>query len=251
MATISNTLFIGKVLIKLETVDSTNDYSKRLLSNSKPVEGTAIIAYQQHQGRGQYGNEWLSEPGSNLTFSIILYPSFLHANQQFGLTQAVALGIVDTLQDILDESIFIKWPNDIYCKGKKIAGILIENTLIGNQVGDSIIGIGLNVNQQDFSKLPQASSLSILAGKKMDIDILLQALLTQLEKRYLQLRSGQVVILDNDYKENLYRLNEKHWYKAAGEPFEGTIVGYDSYGRLLVQKDNVVLAFSNKEIEFL
>ena len=150
-----NTRFVGHRLVKLIKVDSTSSYLKTLLSNFEPlVQGTVIMADEQYAGRGQNNNKWLSQRGKNLTFSIYLVPHFLAAHQQFKLNQAITLGITDSLTKLLGNSCKIKWPNDIYFKEDKIGGVLIENTVRGNKISESVIGIGLNVNQTVFISLP-------------------------------------------------------------------------------------------------
>src|SRR6476659_5800909 len=144
-------LFVGQSLVKLHEVDSTNDYLKNLLSNSKPlIEGTVIMAEYQTAGRGQKGNVWKSEKGANLTFSILLRPSFFNVNQQFQFNKAVSLGISDVLIEILGKEAKIKWPNDVYFNNQKLGGILIENTIKGNFLKESIVGIGLNANKNQL-----------------------------------------------------------------------------------------------------
>ena len=251
MATFDNNLFIGKVLTTLEVVDSTNNYAKGLLSKSKPLDGTAIIAYAQSHGRGQIGNTWFSEPGKNLTLSIILYPHFLKASEQFTLTQAVALAIADSVGKILYKPVKIKWPNDIYCMEKKLAGILVENTIAGQNLTDSVVGIGLNVNQTNFNGLLTATSLQSLMGMELRLEEVRDHLFAHLEKRYLQMKNGHRDILNNDYHAALYRRNEWHTYKGATGNFEGKIVGVNGYGQLQVETASGVKTFNNKEIEWV
>jgi len=154
-----NNLFIGKVYIKLNEVNSTNEYAKVLLSKNKPSEGTVIFAHYQTNGKGQFGKTWKSEKGKNLTFSIILYPNFLEAKRAYSLNQAVSLGLKDCIES-QKIPVSIKWPNDIYYHDKKLGGLLIENGLVGENINYSIIGIGLNVNQTTFSQeIPNPTSL--------------------------------------------------------------------------------------------
>ena len=153
-------------IIRLDNVDSTNTYLSGIASNSP--HGTCVLADRQSAGRGQRGNTWESEPGKNLTFSVLLRPDGLHASQQFRISQAVSLAITDTLDGFLPEGIEakVKWPNDIYVGNRKICGILIENTLCGAAIQHSIIGIGLNINQRDFlSDAPNPVSLYQLTRK--------------------------------------------------------------------------------------
>ena len=251
MVTFENTLFVGKVLISLETVDSTNNYAKDLLSKSKPLEGTAIIAHTQHQGRGQIGNTWFSEPGKNLTLSIILYPAFLKAADQFGLTQAIALGICDLGRSLLHRPVHIKWPNDIYCEGKKLAGILVENSVAGPNLTDSVVGIGLNVNQTNFEGLGNATSMNLLGGREFELKLTCEALFASLEKRYLQLKNGHRDVLNMDYLRLLYRRKEWHSYKTGKGTIQGRILGVNDHGQLEMETKEGIRYFNNKEVEFV
>ncbi len=162
------TLFIGQHIIELDSVDSTNSYLKNLLSNSKPLpDGTVIMADHQYAGRGQSNNEWQTEYGKNLTFSIYLKPNFLTLNHQFNLNKAISLGINDCLRTIIGEGCKIKWPNDIYYENQKLGGVLIENITSGSNIKASIIGISLNVNQITFSEnLNNATSISKILQKR-------------------------------------------------------------------------------------
>src|SRR5687768_14177982 len=137
------TLFIGKNVIELDSIDSTNSYSKELIIKEKPIEGTIITAREQLSGRGQMGNSWNAEAGKNLTLSIILYPDFLDADKQFYLNIAVCLAVKDFCESVLGDEIKIKWPNDVYHRDKKLGGILIENTIKGSQIASAVVGIGI------------------------------------------------------------------------------------------------------------
>ena len=183
-----DTLFTGQNIIEIASVDSTNNYIKNLLTTERPSEGTIVLAHTQSAGRGQMGNIWASEPGKNLTVSYVFYPSFLEATKQFYLNMAVALAVKDCCELLLDDEVRIKWPNDIYYCDKKIAGILIENSISGSNLTSSIVGIGLNVNQAEFHpSLPNPSSLKLIKGKNFVVLDVLNQLSHFLEKYYLQL----------------------------------------------------------------
>ena len=248
------TLFVGHSLVKLNEVDSTNTYLKNLLSNSKPlIEGTVIMADYQTAGRGQKDNIWESEKGANLTFSVLLRPSFLNINQQFQLNKAISLGVSDVLKEILGELSKIKWPNDIYFKDKKIGGILIENTIKGSFLKESIVGIGLNVNQKEFGlNVNRATSLSKILHQDYDLNKLLSQLCSSIESRYLQLKAGKNQLLDKNYLDRLFRLNESHQYEIDNKNFKGIIVGVTSTGRLILQlSDGKQIYLDLKEVKFI
>lgn len=252
LSTFSNTLFIGKVLLQLNKIDSTNSHAVKLLSKSKPSEGTVISAWNQERGRGQIGRGWQSEPGKNLTFSIILYPTFLQANQQFLISQAVALGIYDALSNLVPD-LKVKWPNDIYCGNKKLGGILIQNILFGTNIQSSIIGIGLNINQINFNKdLPNPVSLAIATQQEFDLSEILEKLCEKIESRYLQIRAGNYNLIRKHYLENLYRLQESALYQnEQGETFSGTIVGVSETGKLNIHHKKGEEFFDVREVKFL
>lgn len=247
------TLFIGQQIISLKTVDSTNTYAKELLANFKPVpEGTAIMAEDQRQGRGQAGSSWYSEPGMNLTFSLALYPVFLAPDRQFLLSKVISLALADFLQSETNADIKIKWPNDIFINGLKSAGILIENTLRKNLISHSIVGIGININQTDFGMLP-AVSLKSLTGLTYDLKHCFSKLCGRIEARYLQLRAGNTSKLDAEYLERLYQYRELHTYKTASGFLRGEICGVSPEGRLQlwIRPDEIPHEFNFKEIAFI
>jgi BirA family biotin operon repressor/biotin-[acetyl-CoA-carboxylase] ligase len=246
-------LFVGQNLITIQHADSTNNLLKDLTSKSKPVpEGTVIMAETQYAGRGQQQNRWHSEPGKNLTFSLLLKPSFLPVSLQFDLTRAVSLGIIDALAPLLVENLKIKWPNDIYYGDKKLGGILIENALQGSRIKNSVIGIGLNINQEIFPlEVPNAISLKQILQRDYDLNSILSEICKNIEAAYLSLRSGRYEAVRNAYRENLFRLNEEKNYRSAGQIFEGRITGVTDEGLLLVNVDGSEKKYNLKEIEFL
>ncbi len=253
------TLFIGKNVISLDSVDSTNRYAKDLLATKKPIEGTLVSAFDQTQGRGQLGNIWQAKAGENITVSYILYPDFLLPNEQFYLNMAVSLAVREFCERFCKNS-FVKWPNDIISGSKKLAGILIENSLTFSAIQSSIIGIGVNINQENFGEnLQRATSFSLQNnGQKFGIAELLPHLSAALEKYYFLLRQKEFSHLKALYLEALWRYNEKSFFKRNGELFEGTIYDITQEGKLCIQVDekNEVTEhsrseqFSFKEIEF-
>ena len=247
-------LFVGQNLLTLTEVDSTNNFLRNLLSNSKPLpEGTVIMAENQYAGRGQQQNGWQAEPGKNLTFSILLNPAFLPVTSQFDLTRAISLGVYDALKPILSEKLKIKWPNDIYYDGRKLGGMLIENIVQGGQIKYSIIGIGLNINQEAFPpNLPNAVSVKQILHADYDLKALLSEICSHVEAWYLNLRAGKVSFVRETYLSRLYWLNEKKDFKTQGNLFTGAIKGVRDNGVLVVQNNNgEELEFSLKEIEFV
>jgi BirA family biotin operon repressor/biotin-[acetyl-CoA-carboxylase] ligase len=250
----TNTLFIGKVYHTFDRLESTNDYARDLLAKSKPPEGIAIRAVSQSAGRGQYGSRWLSEPGKNLTISIILYPGWLSVSAQFRLNELVALAVRDTVATLLPEQsdIKVKWPNDIWIGSKKVGGILIQNALKGALLDSSIVGIGLNVNQKTFTgEAPNASSLALASGQYFEIDPLAHQLFEHLEQRYLQLKSGREAALRLAYHQQLLGLGEnRKFLRPDGSLFVGSIQGVTDDGRLVIRTDQGDESFGMKALAF-
>jgi len=247
-------LFIGNSIITLENIDSTNNYAAELLKNTSTVEGTVVFAHEQFAGKGQRGNTWQSEKGKNLTFSILLFPKHIAADEQFLLNKAIALGIYDFLKNELEEqtAIKIKWPNDILVDNKKIAGILIENSLRNNTIQSSIVGIGFNLNQVFFENIPQAISLQQFTKKSYEVMDTLKTLCQFMEYRYLQLKTKYLQKINGDYLEALYRLNESHHFLFKNEIIKATIRGVSREGKLMLEKSDLKQLECNfKEVSFV
>ena len=192
-------------IIKIKETDSTNRWLKEQSEKQSLDEGTTVIAEYQMEGKGQRGNHWESEAGKNITCSLLLYPDFLPIHQNFLLSEVVALGVKDAVEQYI-RPIDIKWPNDIYYQNRKIAGILIENELTGQIIGKSIIGIGLNVNQEQFSDAaPNAVSMKQISGEEIDIDILLAKMINAILFRYNILKTGDTESITSAYHNSLYR----------------------------------------------
>ena len=246
-------LFVGQNLITIKQVDSTNNFLKDSLSNSKPLtEGTVIMAESQYAGRGQQQNRWHSEAGKNLTFSILLRPAFLPLPQQFDLTRAISLGIINALEPLLGDKLKIKWPNDIYYGDYKLGGILIENLVQGGQIKNSVIGIGLNINQDNFPlEVPNAVSLKQILHRHYDLKLLLSEICKNIEAAYLSLKAGRFDAVRKNYLDRLYWLKEDKMFKANGVIVKGRIEDVRDNGLLIVSSDSGSSEFNQKEIEFL
>jgi BirA family biotin operon repressor/biotin-[acetyl-CoA-carboxylase] ligase len=250
----SNTLFIGKVVFCLNSVDSTNKYAQDIISKTNPIEGTVIRAEEQFAGRGQFGSVWKSTPGENITISIILCPKFLLVKHQFYLNAAIALGVYDFINEIvLADNVSIKWPNDIYIGEKKVAGLLIENILRGAYLDKTVVGIGINVNQTEFdASLPNPTSISLECQKKFSIDEILFQLYACLERQYLRLQKGSFSEITQDYQKCLFGMNIQRKYKLSdGSQIDAEIVGVEENGRLLVKHNETIRSFDLKEISVL
>lgn len=244
-------LIIGKNIIQLEKVQSTNDYTLKLLTKSSPEEGTIVLANNQTMGKGQAGNGWESQAGKNLTMSIILKPSFLEPSKQFYISKIIALTMYDFLNDIL-ENVSIKWPNDIYVNNDKIAGILIENSLIGSKFEYSVVGIGVNINQKEFSpELMNPTSLVRETGNIYDLSKLLNNLIKYLNIYYQLLHNGKYTEINRKYLSHIYRFREIHFFKAQKDIIKGRITDIKESGQLeITSVSGEIFYFWFKEIEF-
>lgn len=245
-----NTLFVGRTTIDLDATDSTNNHALNVLKSHFMPEGTVVIAYEQFAGRGERHNTWLSEPGENLTLSVVLYPTFLPAVHQFRLNKAISLAIADYLSAYVDD-VKIKWPNDIMIKDKKVAGILIESQLKGSYLSQSIIGIGLNINQREFPGLPNATSLWRENGEHRNRMLELKSLCGFIEQRYLRLKSGRNELLRKEYVERLYKVDQWLDFEDIDGVFHGRLINVEPSGRLLVErKGGEIRSYAHKEIKF-
>lgn len=229
---------------------STNSVAQELLNKNEATEGCVILTDEQTGGRGQRGNSWEAQPGQNITLSVIFRPVFLPAAGQFFLNMAVSLAVTDLLNTLLPPGTQVKWPNDIYFEDQKLGGILIENSILGSNLQTSIIGIGLNVNQQYFSN-PNAVSLKLISGQHFDLAYLTKKLLEALEKRYLQLQKNSFKALQQEYWQHLLGLNEYRFFEVNGQAVTGKITGTDDFGRLAVEINEQIRYFDLKEIKFL
>lgn len=246
-----NTLFTGQEFQYLPTCHSTNRVAMEILSSGAASNGMVVITANQTAGQGQYGNSWEAEPGANLTFSVIYRFLNLPVSDQFYLTIVTSLAVYQTLTTYLTKKVNIKWPNDLYCNDRKICGILIQSIIKGKIIDGVVVGIGLNVNQTDFMT-PGAISMKQASGESIDLEMLLKALLENLEVFFVDLQSGKKETLKDLYLQKLYFLNEKRRFfsEIRGE-FEGIIRGVDQSGCLEVERGGSTDFYNLKEIKFL
>lgn len=241
-------------IIHLDSVDSTNSY----LMAYKPGDGekiTVVIADEQTAGRGQGSNHWESEPGKNLTFSILVHPSMVPLARQFLLSETGALAIYDVLGDILGkDDVRMKWPNDIYWKDKKLSGTLIETRVGGSHVKDCVFGVGINVNQKKFlSDAPNPVSMYQILGHETDLNQLLTKLLESFKKYYSALENGEYAAISELYHAGLYHAHGFHKYLDVKENkiFEAALVEVEDSGRLILRdKEGTISSYYFKEIVF-
>jgi BirA family biotin operon repressor/biotin-[acetyl-CoA-carboxylase] ligase len=245
-------MIIGSKILFVKRLPSTNTYAASLLKDKELSEGTVIYTNHQSSGRGQDGNKWESEDSKNLLISIVLFPSMIVPAEQFLISMAISLGICDFI-DRYTSSVSIKWPNDIYVNNDKIAGILIENSIMGNVIEHTIAGIGININQVMFlSDAPNPVSLSNLTAKEYNLSECLNQLVSDLEKSYKSLISGDPAMIKAHYLSRLYRNGQWFKYQDLKGIFTGRIVNVSDTGRLQVEReDGIIDEYAFKEIDFI
>jgi BirA family biotin operon repressor/biotin-[acetyl-CoA-carboxylase] ligase len=234
-------------LIELESVDSTNNYAMARIHEGMAFDGLAYIARHQWAGKGQRGKKWLSEPGQNLSLSLVIEPRELILSQQFLFSAAVTLGILDFVQGLKKGKWHVKWPNDIYWRDRKAAGVLIESIIKGEIWQFSVVGIGINLNQEIFpEKLPNAISLKNITGKNYEPVVLAKELILLIQNRITILRKKPNRILNN-FNRSLYKKNSSIKFKKGSDIIEAILIGVDSSGFLLTDKGS----FNAGEISFV
>ncbi|MDZ4758367.1 MAG: biotin--[acetyl-CoA-carboxylase] ligase [Bacteroidota bacterium] len=242
---------VGHEQVFLQETDSTNHQLQMLLKSGPVKEGFTVSTAYQNGGRGQMGKQWHSLPGQNILMSFVLYPTFIRAEEQFYLSMAMSLGVYDFLAELI-EGVSIKWPNDIMVNGQKICGMLIQNTLSGDSIASSVIGIGINVNQSQFEpELSHATSLKILTAKEYNLTACQLRLTDSIDERYKQLRARKFEALKADYLKHLFGMKEPHSFLIETQCVKGIIKGIDEYGCLLVEIEGNVLKFKNGEIGYI
>ncbi len=228
-------------IIHIEETDSTNRWLK------ENGEGTmVVVADYQTAGKGCGTNSWESERGKNLTFSMLIHPTDIPASQQFRITEVVSVALCEVLEQYIGD-VSIKWPNDIYMGDKKICGVLIENRLQGNVIVDSIIGIGLNVNQTEFvSDAPNPVSLRQLLGREIDREALLHDFL----ETFAAVSSSETTY--SAYRNKLFRMGKQAVFSDETGRFEGTIQDVETDGRLLIKDlSGQARRYAFKEVQFV
>jgi BirA family biotin operon repressor/biotin-[acetyl-CoA-carboxylase] ligase len=246
-------MIIGSEIIFHDELTSTNSEASLLLRKSKDIrEGTVIYTEFQSAGRGQPGTIWESQKGKNLLFSIILYPSSVIPEEQFLISMAISLGICDFIDRYFKGS-KIKWPNDIYINDDKIAGILIENSILGEGIENSVAGIGFNLNQESFpGNITNPVSLKNVTDTDYDINICLRQILADIDRRYKILLYDERERLVCEYNSRIYRLQRWNTYKTDDRVFTGRIKDVAFSGKLRVEeKDGSFNYYSFKEIEYI
>ncbi|KAA5824115.1 biotin--[acetyl-CoA-carboxylase] ligase [Algibacter amylolyticus] len=240
-------------IVKLNAIDSTNNYLKALGGTEFIDDYTVVTAKNQTEGKGQRGSVWSSEASKNLMFSVFKDLSDMPLEHPFYVSMITSLALLKTLKSFEIPKLSVKWPNDILSADKKICGVLIENVIKKNKINASIIGIGLNVNQTTFENLPKASSLKRITDKTFDVDEILKVMISNLKSYFLILKDEKYESIKEEYEAQLFRKNKPSTFKnAEGLMFSGFIKSVSDAGYLQVLlEDDVLKAFDLKEITLL
>ncbi|HYM92731.1 MAG TPA: biotin--[acetyl-CoA-carboxylase] ligase [Chitinophagaceae bacterium] len=247
---------IGIPFVELQSVDSTNNYARRLINEGLAENGMAIFAHEQIAGKGQRDKTWTTEKGTNIILSIIAKPAPLQVSQQFELNACIAVAVHDFFSKYAGDQTKIKWPNDLYWQDRKAGGILIENIITSHSsvAGTwhwAIIGIGININQTSFlPKLKNPVSLKQITGKSFDPVLLAKDLCVSLDKYFQQLSLNGFGKIYSYYLDHIYKRKEKVKMKKGNKIFEAVIKGVSSSGKLIVQH-SIDEEFDFGEIEWI
>jgi len=240
-------------IIKLNAIDSTNSYLINLGKKERLTNPTIVVSEKQLKGRGQLGATWQSKPSQSLTFSIFKRFEGIPANHLSSITFAVSIAVYKALNRMLIPQLKIKWPNDIMSHSKKLAGILIENQVKQSEIVSTVIGIGINVNEENFENLPQATSILLSTGRKHLLDEVLQTVYETIFKELNRVEQGDFQNLKSEYEKTLFRKNIVSVFEdTPGNRFNGKIKGVSEEGELLIEnEDEIITSYQLKEIKYL
>jgi BirA family transcriptional regulator, biotin operon repressor / biotin---[acetyl-CoA-carboxylase] ligase len=248
-----NTILITVKIIKLDAIDSTNDYLKAWNKKIDLDDQLLVVAKDQTKGRGHVGSKWHAEIGKSLNFSILRRFNKLAIAHQFAINCAVSLGIKKGLEKNGIRNVRIKWPNDILADDKKLCGILIENQLQAGNIGSSIIGVGVNVNNRNFPNLPQASSMFLIKNKVFDLDRVLLVVSDSISSELERVENRDFEDLKSEYEQHLFRKDIISVFEnSKNERFNGIIKGISRTGKLCLEMENESLMYFNlKDLQLL
>lgn len=241
---------IGNRIIQLHEVDSTNNYAAKLLSEGKLTHGTVILAEYQTAGKGQRGNSWLTTGVKQFTGTYYVKTEFLSVEHLCFLNMSIALAVRETLNQLIEPTCLIKWPNDLFVNDQKMAGILIESNWKNGKVEGALVGIGININPVFHVK--HAISLKDLLGKEVNTFVILELLSVALQNYFMLLRAGDFEQIKLNFESHLWKKNQTISMidNACMTEFEGVIRGVDSIGNILIERAGETIAYHNQEIDF-
>jgi BirA family transcriptional regulator, biotin operon repressor / biotin---[acetyl-CoA-carboxylase] ligase len=241
---------LGWKIIKVGEVQSTNKTAQDMLKNTTAGHGMVICADYQRNGKGQYGSTWESPKGENLLCSLIITHEDYPVGRHFDISKAITIALCNYVRRYVGNT-YIKWPNDIICNGRKICGVLIENTILGMYVQSSVIGIGLNVNQKAFDPAFHATSLACETDKTCDVSEVLDGVMSKADETYRLLVLGNTASIESEYLSMLYGLGEWLDFSDSLGEFRGRVKGIAPLGELLVEKpDGTIVPYGFKTIRF-
>lgn len=242
------TSFVGKKQMYLPYCHSTNDIASEIGHKGGFENGTIVFTDFQTAGRGQRGTVWQGDTGKNLMMSLLVDSSFLEVGKQFDLGICMAVSAIEALKRLGVENATIKWPNDVLLGTKKIAGILVENSIKGNKLHFSVLGIGINISQMEFIH-PQATSLHKEGYSLINRNLLAETLCEEFETNFINLQNG--ISLEKKYLDNLLGLKKEQLFNIDDQLVIGKIRGIDNQGQLLLESNHPKKAFGIKEISFV
>jgi BirA family biotin operon repressor/biotin-[acetyl-CoA-carboxylase] ligase len=239
-------------LIHLSETESTNRFLQTVSETEELPSGSVVLADYQTAGRGQTGNSWESEAGQNLTFSVLFRPVDAPANRPFVISEMASLCVKYTLDRYLPD-VSVKWPNDLYCKDRKITGILIENTILRSRVSRSIIGIGINVNQTKFgADMPNPVSMAQVTGAVHDRMAVLEDFRQIFAAQSGRLNHKHYDAIHDDYLNAVYHRDGYYRYAEGKEVFEAKIYDIEPDGHLILERANGLRSrYAFKEVAYV
>ena len=224
---------IGEPFIEIATIESTNNYAMAQAQNHAATHGTAWFAHMQTNGRGQRGKAWETEAGKNLILSILLDTSTFDLGRPFVLSTAVAVATYQLFSEYAGDEASIKWPNDIYWRDRKAAGILIDNLIRGNKWQWSVAGIGMNVNQSVFERLGiKAVSLKQITGLSHDPVTLARQLCAKVQTQYQLIASGKFAEVLDSYNAALFQKHAAVRFKKDSRVFTAVVERVNEWNQL-------------------
>jgi BirA family biotin operon repressor/biotin-[acetyl-CoA-carboxylase] ligase len=235
-----------------QIVDSTNTTAKNCFDENKAREGSIIYCSKQQKGKGRGSNAWYSRENESLCFSVILEPAFLEASNYYQLHKLTCISLIESIESYIPEKkLQIKWPNDIYFDNKKLGGILISNNIKGSTISLSIIGVGLNINQEKFpEELINPISLKEICGKKYSTDKILKKIGTQFFSNYSKF-SKDLNSFDSAYQQRLYKLGEKSRFIINNKECTAVVRGVNEEGKILLEHAAKIKAYAKDEVKML
>jgi BirA family biotin operon repressor/biotin-[acetyl-CoA-carboxylase] ligase len=239
-------------LIKLDAIDSTNEFLKGLSNKQEVQNFTVVSAETQLNGKGQMGAKWDSDSGKNLIMSVLVSDFLFEIEDVFNLNVVVSLAVINVLEACGIPELSIKWPNDIMSANKKIGGILIENSIKGDGTITSVVGLGLNINQIQFDNLPRASSLAVICNSNFDKDEILFQIVSKFEE-LIPIYNDNATSIWEEYSKKLFKIGVPTAFsRENNQNFMGIIVGVSSVGKLQVQlEDDSICEYNLKEVQML